>query len=468
MDAPEKCLWYCPRLAGRGRRRANRPSSFRGRREVAAHMVKSNPIEAIMQRGYQLSLLATGQGKGYLFGSGVLEKYLDQHKTTAIPGEQQKAEAIREWLESLKATDATETTLEPKFVSAVMCGVLGYVPYPAPAGAKATIYPKPGPKVTRIKRTPDAALGEFSDSDDHFVVAVELKSPGTDLDMPQPSYGYETPVEQGFAYGKKILGVRWVLVSDMRIIRLYSIETADEYEEIDLAECLDRDGSPNANFRMLILLLHHDYLVKDRRTSQVSMLYAKSAERQIEIRETFYQVYFAIRADLFDAIKKASAVLTPAPQRRDLLEATQRLLDRLLFIYYCEDHPQQLIRNGTLERVTEAARLLPGDSNTRVYEYLKHFFREIDSGSPPSSGVQVPGYNGELFEKHRIIDVIDLPDELHDRKYTVSGRGGDRIIRGVWGLHAYDFWSDSTSTCWGTFSRNRCRTWKTLDRIPRR
>jgi hypothetical protein len=38
-----------------------------------------------MHRGFQLSLLATGQGKGYLFGAGVLEKYLEQHKTTRVP-----------------------------------------------------------------------------------------------------------------------------------------------------------------------------------------------------------------------------------------------------------------------------------------------------------------------------------------------------------------------------------------------
>ena len=162
----------------------------------------------------------------------------------------------------LAATTATETALEPKFISQIMCGVLGYTPYPAPAGVKAAIYSKPSSKITGIKRTPDAALGEFADSDVRVVAAVELKSPGTDLDLPQPSYDYETPVEQGFYYGENILGMRWVVVSDMGpTIRLYSVESEDEYEEINLDDCVDKDGVPTREFRRLIFLLHHDYLV---------------------------------------------------------------------------------------------------------------------------------------------------------------------------------------------------------------
>lgn len=246
-----------------------------------------------MHRGFQLSLLATGQGKGYLFGAGVLEKYLEQHKTTPVPNEEDRAKAVADWLAALSATTASEATLEQKFVSEVMGAVLGYTPYPAPAGALATIYPKPGSKVTGIKRTPDAALGEFSGSDHRFTAVLELKTPGAGLDVPRPGYDYETPVEQAFHYGNRILGVRWVVVSDMRLIRLYSIEAEDEYEEIDLSDCVDRSGKPTAAFRRLFFLLHHDYLVKDRQRSQVSMLYRKAAERQIQIRDAFYEAYYA-------------------------------------------------------------------------------------------------------------------------------------------------------------------------------
>jgi hypothetical protein len=71
----------------------------------------------IVHKGYQLSLLETGQGKGYLFGKRVCEKYLEQHQTTVIPGEQQKVAILSDWLASLKATAAGESGLEAKFVN---------------------------------------------------------------------------------------------------------------------------------------------------------------------------------------------------------------------------------------------------------------------------------------------------------------------------------------------------------------
>jgi hypothetical protein len=192
-----------------------------------------------MHRSFQLSLLGTGQGKGYLFGRGVLDKYLDQHRTTVIPDERERVELIKEWLESLRTTTATESTLEQKFVSQILCGVLGYSLYPASPGHAASIYNKPGSKETGIRRTPDAALGSFTSGEHLFTGVVELKTPGTDLDEPQPSYGYETPVEQGFHYGTRILGTRWVIVSDMRVIRLYAVQNADEYEEFELDRCVE-------------------------------------------------------------------------------------------------------------------------------------------------------------------------------------------------------------------------------------
>lgn len=412
------------------------------RRRFVAPSRSEGSFAATMHKGYQLSLLQTGQGRGFLFGKGVLEKYLEQHQTTAIPRQEAILAAIGNWIAALRSTEATEASLETAFVTQVFCGILGYTLHPSPAGVTATFYAKPSSRITRIKGTPDAVLGEFTDSQCEFVGAAELKSPGTNLDLPQSGHDYKSPVEQGFEYGKRILGVRWVLVSDMRLIRLYSIESEDEYEEVDLAACIDKNSNPTAEFRKLILLLHHDYLVAGRGDSQVSLLYAKSAERQSEIRDSFYELFYQIRAHLFDAIGKSCESIEPRPTREQLLEATQRLLARLLFIYYCEDHPQQLINKGTIESVIDAASKLPGASHTRIYDYLKYFFREIDAGSPPASGLDVPGYNGELFKNHPIIDRISLPDSLNKRRYKARERNGERIVEGVWGLHIYDFWSE--------------------------
>lgn len=363
--------------------------------------------------------------------------------STNIPGREQQAATLRNWVTSIDESDASELSLEPMFLTTILCGVLGYTLYPGAAGVTATLYSKPSRRLTGISKCPDAALGAFVATDQQFVGVVELKSPGTDLDLPQTGYDYESPVAQGFYAGSRILGVRWVVVSDMKVIRLYSVDSQDEYEELKLSDCVTATGEPTEELRRLYFLLHYDYLVHGDDESQVSLLYGKSADRQIAIRNGFYDAYYRIRADLYDAIRESASALTHVPSPQQLLEATQRLLDRLLFIFYCEDHPQQLIPKNTVKTVTDAARGLPGGTNTRVYGFLKALFKEIDAGSPRDSGLKVPGYNGELFKHHRIIDNIDLPDSLHDKKYETDIRDGTpRHIEGVWGLHVFDFWSE--------------------------
>jgi len=390
----------------------------------------------------QFSLFGPASGKGLLFSAGALAQYLDDAKTTSIPELGRKAQLLRDWIFSLEDTQATEASLEARFLQDVFVGVLGYTLYPA-GSSLASLYSKPPKAVTRIKRVPDALLGSFGENKQQITVAVELKTPGTDLDAPQAREGSETPVEQGLYYGRRVLGTKWVVVSDMRVLRLYSVHSADEYEEFAFQDCFTDEGAETERLRTLWLLLHHDQLVVGHDSSPVSLLYAKSGEDQFAVRDGFYSVYYQIRAELYDEICDASSKLDPAPSRSELLQATQRLLDRLLFIYYCEDHPQRLLPSATVASIAEAARRMPGPSDTKVYDALKHLFREVDTGSPPTSGVQVLGYNGELFKDHRIIDHISLPDRLHDRLYPVVISGGrTRTIRGVWGLHEFDFWAE--------------------------
>lgn len=390
----------------------------------------------------QLSLLG-GAGSGHLIRAEILKRYLHEHATTDIPSADDNAKRIATWVGSLASTNATESSLEHSFTNDILCRVLGYTLFPPAPGTTASLYPKPSSQVTRIGRTPDALLGEFGDTALRFTAAVELKSPGADLDAPQPRVNNETPVEQGFYYGQRILGVKWVVVSDMQRIRLYSVESDGEYEEFRLSDCFDGNRKPTEEYRRLHFLLHDNYLVRDHENSQVSLLYDKSAAQQLEVRDSFYRAYYEIRADLYQAIRQAARGLADHCDRPQLLEATQRLLDRLVFICFCEDHPQQLIPRGTIQRVCDAARLMPGSSRSKVYAALKDLFREVDAGSPAGNRIHIFGYNGELFKEHRIIDHIDLPDSLHDKQYVVQdNKHRQRRVSGVWGLHEYDFWTE--------------------------
>ncbi len=393
-----------------------------------------------MARLNQLSLLS----RGPLFDPQVQQQYLDEMRTVMLPGEAARASALQEWVSALAATEkGKETSLEQHFNQKVLVETLGYRLYPA---EQATAWPKTPTSVTHISGEPDVALGAFEANEEpRFWAILELKPPGTDLDAPQARARALTPVQQAFEYSEQILGVRWVLVSDMRRIRLYSVESPHEFIEFDLRDCV-RGGSPQKSFRDLYWLVSDQALVRGGAESPVSLLYSRSVAQQLKIRDSFYEIYGEIRIDLLAAVSAAAEHLDlpEAPQRGALVAATQRLLDRMLFLYYCEDNPARLIPSNTVKEVTEGARKMLGPSTTKVYDQLKLLFREIDSGSPPDAATVYPAYNGELFKHDPILDEIDLPDSLHDKVYTLNAKrkGVRRKIQGAWGLHAFDFWRE--------------------------
>lgn len=395
-----------------------------------------------MTRAAQLALLGFGTGRGRLLQTPLLEQYVKDHSIEQIRGVDESVATLKGWLAALNHSSAAETSLELEFLTRIFGHVLGYTAFPHPSGEHANLYVKPGSAVSGIGRTPDAVLGSFSSQSSRIDAVLELKSPGTNLDRPQNRRAGETPVEQAFDYGLSILGARWVLVSDMRVIRLYSVESDFEYEEFDLRRCLDPQDRPTASFKRFHYLLHYEQLIRSGEESAVSRLLAKSSARQMLIRDGFYEVYSRIRSDLFQELEGACGCSGINADRETLLEATQRLLDRLLFIHYCEDHPEQLVPDGTVHSVVQAAASLPGGSGYRIYDSLKELFREVDVGSPPQSGLRVPGYNGELFKAHPIVDQVRLPDSLAQRRYRFVVDKHERVVQGIWGLHVFDFWSE--------------------------
>lgn len=383
---------------------------------------------------YQLHLF----GARPLFSPKVLKQYQDERKSLPVPEEEARMARLRDWFSGLhdNAAHLDEPSLEQKFNSLFLCEMLGYVLFP---DRDCSAWPKPPSKVTKLSKKPDVILGSFRDEPAIHAV-LELKKPGVDLDAPQARENPLSPVEQAFEYGEGILGVRWVLVSNMTVIRLYSIDSRTEFETFSLEACCQ--PNEQESFRNLYGLLSHENLIEGGKNSSASRLFDKSHERQLRLRDSFYDIYYDIRVDLYSAVQDAATAAGLAIDQADALEATQRLLDRLLFLYYCEHHPDQLIPRDTFAGVVEAAARLPGPNPHKIYDALKYLFIEVDEGSSPASGIKLAGYNGELFKRHPVIDVIDLPDDLHRKTYSVSNDGQLRRVHGVWGLHSFDFWRE--------------------------
>ena len=388
-------------------------------------------------RTAQPSLPGLGLGRGRLFPRDVLERYLTEHGSAPLPMGDGGTAVIAEWVNSVAGSSADERTLDPQFLQRIFCGVLGYVPHPL---SPCSLYAKAPTRVTHLRGEPDAILGDFDCEPPHLTTVIELKSPGTDLDRPQPGYGNRTPVDQAFDYARALFQVRWVIVSDMLVIRLYAIDSQDDYEQFDLRRCFGPGSEPE--LPRLHFLLGNQYL-NSGAEAPVAKLYGKSASHRVAIRAGFYEAYCEIRADLRRAIHDACAEAGLPVTQAEVIQATQRLLDRLMFIYYCEDHPQSLVPDGTVSGLVDAAVRQLGPGAGKIYEQLKLLFREVDAGSPEHSPLRLAAYDGELFKEHPILDHIQLPDALNRKTYrVVSPREVPRIIQGAWGLHVYDFWTE--------------------------
>jgi N-6 DNA Methylase/TaqI-like C-terminal specificity domain len=381
----------------------------------------------------QLSLF----GQRPLFDDDTLSRRRSEWEEEPLAAFEQRARSMQNFSFALPATAGKETSLEQEFNRAFFVNLLGYQLYPGVEGSW-TAWPKPPTAITGLDGEPDVILGHFgNDRPAESLVVVELKRPGTGYDSPQPSYRNRTPVEQAFDYAIGLPTCRWVFVSDMRSARLYSVDSREEYHELDLQAPSLAAAKP-AFLREAYRLLAYDNFIFTGADSPTARLLVAARSQRAYLRDGFYGVYADIRATLLDAIE--SAVGDRFDRVQQVL-GLQRLLDRLLFIFFCEDHPDRLLPKNLLRDLTDGAIKTPGSSRTKVYDQVKMLFRDLDTGADAGVDWKIPRYNGELFKKHEIIDEIRLPDQLYYKNFAWQGAGAAQLtVRGVYGLHIFDFW----------------------------
>jgi hypothetical protein len=380
----------------------------------------------------QLSLF----GKRPLFDDSTLARRRSEWTGEPLLGFDERARSMRDFARGLPSTPTKETSLEQEFNRALFVNLLGYQLFPGIEGSW-TAWPKPPIALTGLDGEPDLILGSFSsDQILEALAVVELKRPGTGLDAPQPSYRNRTPVEQAFDYAVGLPSCRWVIVSDMRSLRLYSVYSKEEYHEFDL-QPTGPEGHGEDLLHETYRLLAYENLAFGEVDSPTARLLAAVQSQRDYLRDSFYAIYADIRASLLTAIESAVADGYTRPEQ---VLAVQRLLDRLLFIFFCEDHPDRLLPKHLLKDLTDRAIKAPGSSRTKVYEHIKMLFRDLDTGADTEYW-KIPRYNGELFKQHELLDKLNLLDELYSKRFTWQGSGATQLtVRGVYGLHVFDFW----------------------------
>ena len=216
---------------------------------------------------------------------------------------------------------------------------------------------------------------------------------------------------QAFGYKSKHKDTRLVIISNFEKLRLY-IDNAVEYREWDIFHMTIDE------FRELYLCLAWQQ-VEHGIALQMKQ---ESVSSEDQITKALYKDYSQFKRVLFADILKQN----PTPEGKDekewqllLFKKTQKLLDRLLFIFFAEDCGL-LPPNSMIQIIDQWESLKEMDEYRPFYDRVKKYFGYMNTGFQGKK-YEIFAYNGGLFKPDEVLDNIRISDELlvaHTRKLS--------------------------------------------------
>ena len=301
-----------------------------------------------------------------------------------------------------------EEQFQEGFLRELFVKVLGY-----------TLNPSPNFNlITEKKNETNAKKADGAIQKDGVVIGViELKDhKTTDLSKVEP---------QAFNYKSQHPQARLVIISNFEKLRLY-IDNAVEHREWDLFRLTEDD------FRELYLCLAWTQV---ERGVAVQMK-QESVSSEDQITKALYRDYSQFKRVLFADILKNNPNPQPLPHMEGqgggsqwqllLFKKTQKLLDRLLFIFFAEDCGL-LPPNSMVQIIDQWEMLKDVDAYVPFYERVKKYFGYMNTGFQGKK-YEIFAYNGGLFKPDEVLDNIKITDEL--------------LVEHTKRLSAYDFESD--------------------------
>ncbi|MDP8995525.1 MAG: Eco57I restriction-modification methylase domain-containing protein [Pseudomonadota bacterium] len=294
--------------------------------------------------------------------------YLDSGKDTGV------LSALAHWAK--RAKDMTETQDESAFIKVFFEGLWGHGLSGAADEHNHTIVPKyavPG-------------LGWFRGRKDAVPqVLCEFKDIRSKLDQKQNRKGAnQTPIEQCLNYVRAARRETW--------------------------------GNEPVQFWKL---LQRDQLISESGKPALWRLVEKQGKREHKIEEEFYAEYRAFRDRLYDTLKIYNRDFKGTPT--ELLRTTQRLLDRFIFAFYCEDmgermlFPPQFIKDELSDRSKKAYYEEKGSD---IWEFMLRLFKHMNTGGM-FGRQKVPHINGGLFAEDPLLESLQIPNFI----FAAPGQG---------------------------------------------
>ena len=353
-----------------------------------------------------------------LLNQKLLKSCIEKFNFPDIEKQRRIDEIISGWQTAFKEHDlskAKETSLQGKFFSKFFCEILGYTMQ----DDGKEVWTLNQEATTEVdSKEADGSLGYYTKNSAKTRCVIELKDAQCNLDSKQLSReNKQTPVEQAFQYLYKFADCDWVIVSNFRYTRLYHKSKGQTaYEEFDILNLHEEK-----EFKRFYYCLCYENLLNEQANSPMDLLIKQSGEADIDITKEFYTEFKHVRKILFEHIVENN----PNIDKKLLLGKTQKLLDRFIFIFFCED-TAGLLPHNTVENIYKMAQNSFSLSECKIWEQFRGLFVAIDKGN---SNVNPPinAYNGGLFAYDEILDKLIIKDEMF--KYLKE-------------LSRYDFESD--------------------------
>lgn len=204
---------------------------------------------------------------------------------------------------------------------------------------------------------------------------------------------------QAFGYKNQHAKATYVVISNFEKLRFY-IDNTVSFEEFNLFNLT------KSQFALLYLCLAYENVEKNLPKT----VKAKSVSKEEEITNKLYKDYSEFKRVLFNDILALNHVDT-IEQKLLFFKKTQKLLDRLLFIFFAED-------SGLLTPNTMRIHILDVWQNMKevgeeqpLYNRVKKYFTWLNNGFK-NSAIEVFAYNGGLFKPDAVLDNLIISDEL--------------------------------------------------------
>ena len=267
-------------------------------------------------------------------------------------------------------------------------------------------------------------------------ILCEFKDIRSNLDARQNRKGNtRSPVKQCADYlreaGKDLFGneaiqPNWGIVTDMNEFRLYWRNTMPaqfqrfviQPSTIDEATSLLGDSERSSFQRFLFRkLFHAEQLLTTGGPPPLRQLISKQWVRERDIENDFYKEYRVYRERLYNVIKDKNKDFSGSKGR--LVRLAQKLIDRCIFVLFCEDMGQELSfpPNALRDYLSHYSKNPYYDEGGQeVWDMLGKLFKAMDRGEKFLSH-SINRFNGGLFAADPELEGLMIPNQVFCERF---------------------------------------------------